>query len=228
MFALPTATAFHAATGPPPSTVAAPDSFPHSRHEKLACLVCHQTGDGHGLLTFERPRGCAICHHQAPSTARCGSCHEKEEYASPKRLTATVTVPGHQPKPRPVEFLHSIHAKKVCVECHSTPVSLAPSPAKAACRDCHEDHHAAGRACSTCHSATQPKAAHKNLESSHQRCDACHTATTVAELTPTRTFCSTCHLEKLRDHFPQKECTVCHFLSEPEAYRQKLMTRARE
>ena len=228
MFALPTATAFHAATGPPPSASAAPDSFSHSRHEKLACLVCHQTGDGHGLLTFERPRGCAICHHQAPSTSRCASCHQKEEYASPLRLTATVAVPGHQPKPRPVEFLHSIHAKKACVECHTTRVSLAPSPAKAACRDCHEDHHAVGRACSSCHAVTQPKTAHKNLEASHQRCDACHTATTVARLTPTRSFCSTCHVEKSRDHFPQKECTVCHFLSEPEAYRPNLMTRARE
>jgi hypothetical protein len=225
-FAAPVPEISYLGVGPPPAPPAAPDSFPHSRHEKIACLVCHQTGSGHGILTFERPRGCAICHHQAPAQARCTRCHSDREYGTPKQLTATVTVPGHEPKPRPVEFLHTIHAKKVCVDCHSTPVTLLPPASKATCRDCHEDHHAAGRNCSSCHSITQPKAAHKNVEASHQRCDACHTATTVARLTPTRSFCSTCHTEKATSHNPQKECTVCHFLADPATYKPKLMTRA--
>jgi hypothetical protein len=212
----------------PPADAAAPDSFPHSRHEKLACLVCHTTGDAHGGLTFEPPRGCQICHHQAPARARCASCHRASEYAAPKLVTATVAVPGHHPKPRPVEFLHTLHSKKTCVECHTTPVTLAPGPAKAACRECHEDHHAAGRSCSLCHAVAQPKAAHRTLEAAHQRCDACHTATTVARLTPTRSLCSTCHTEKAKNHYDAKECTVCHFLADPAAYRSRLVTQARE
>lgn len=227
-FEAPPPRGIYLGAGPPAGAPAEPDSFPHSRHEKLACLVCHATGDAHGRLTFERPRGCAICHHQAPASARCASCHRTAEYAAPKHMTAVVTVAGHDPKPRTVDFLHTVHAKKTCLECHTTPVTLAPSPAKAECRDCHENHHAAGRSCSTCHTLAQPGAAHRTLEAAHQRCDACHTATTVASLTPTRSFCSTCHATKAKGHYDARECTVCHFLADPAAYRSKLVTRSRE
>ena len=169
-FAAPVPEVSYLGVGPPPAPPAAPDSFPHSRHEKIACLVCHQTGSGHGILTFERPRGCAICHHQAPARARCTSCHTTSEYTAPRQLTATVTVPGHEPKPRPVEFLHTIHAKKVCVDCHSTPVTLSPPPGKASCRDCHDDHHAAGRSCSTCHASRRGAAASSHAPWSSRAC----------------------------------------------------------
>jgi nitrate/TMAO reductase-like tetraheme cytochrome c subunit len=216
--------------GPEPSgghverpPAAAADTFSHARHARLACLVCHATGTGHGRLTFERPRGCAICHHQSPATARCASCHRESEYAA-QRETLTVTVPGHPPVARPVDFLHAAHETPTCVTCHTTPVTLAPPPAKAQCRDCHTDHHAVDRTCSACHIIAEPKAAHTTLEVAHQRCDACHTGTTVARLTPTRSFCSTCHAAKEKDHYDQRECTVCHFLAEPATYRAKIMT----
>jgi hypothetical protein len=199
------------------------DSFPHARHGRLACLTCHVTGTGRGRLTFERPRGCAICHHQAPTSAGCASCHRTEQYAAPQRATMTVTVPGHQPNPRPVDFLHSLHTTHTCVECHTTPVTLALAPAKAQCKDCHGEHHAAGGNCVTCHAIAAPGAAH-TLEAAHQRCDACHTATTIAQLTPTRSFCSTCHAAKAKDHYDRQQCTVCHFLAEPGVYRSTLIT----
>jgi len=221
-------TGLHLGLDPPAVPPAAPDSFPHSRHEKLACLVCHQTGIGQGRFTFERPRGCAICHHQAPSQSRCASCHRTGGYAAPISATATVTVPGHAPRGRTVEFRHATHSSRTCFECHTTRVTMAPSAAKAECRDCHEDHHAVGRNCSTCHSSVQPALAHKTLETSHQRCDACHTATTIARLTPTRNFCSTCHVDKAKNHYDIKECTTCHFLAEPSAYRSMLSTRPQE
>jgi len=203
---------------PPPVKA---DTFSHKRHAKLACLSCHQTS-GQSRLTFQPPRGCDICHHQAPATARCASCHTTNELAAPRKVTMTVAVAGHPPAPRPVDFVHSRHAMRKCVDCHTTPVTLAPSPPIAQCKDCHSDHHAAGRACSACHSVTDPKAAHTTLEVAHQRCDACHTPATVAELTPTRTFCSTCHAAKATNHYDQKECSTCHFLAEPGAYRAKL------
>jgi len=206
---------------PPPAKA---DSFPHARHAKLACLECHETGAGHGRLTFQPPRGCAICHHQAPTSARCASCHQKGEYAAAKHTTVTVSVPGHEPNPRPVDFLHALHTTRTCVECHTTPVTLALSPVKAQCKDCHSEHHAIGRNCSACHTIAEPKVAHRTLETAHQRCDACHTATTIAGLTPTRSFCSTCHAAKSKGHYEQKECSVCHFLADPAAYRARLIT----
>jgi nitrate/TMAO reductase-like tetraheme cytochrome c subunit len=200
------------------------DSFPHARHAKLACLVCHTTGTGVGLLTFKPPRGCAICHHQAPTPGGCATCHKTNEYMAVKHTTMSVTVPGHDTKPRPVDFFHAVHKKRTCLECHTTPVTLALSAAQAQCKDCHTDHHAVGRNCSACHTIAEPKLAHRTLEAAHQRCDACHTATTIAELTPTRSFCSTCHAAKAKGHYEQKECSVCHFLAEPGVYRSRLIT----
>jgi len=215
----------HGLTRAPP---AAADSFPHARHAaKLACLTCHQTGPGHGRLTFEPPRGCAICHHQAPAQAQCASCHQTEKYATPKNVTVTVKVAGREPHARPVDFLHARHVSRACVECHTTPVTLAPSPDAVQCKDCHGDHHTTGRDCSVCHANADPKSAHKTPETAHQRCDACHTSTTIARLTPTRSLCITCHVEKATKHHEEKECTICHFLAEPAAYRSKLTTSSR-
>jgi hypothetical protein len=202
----------------------AADSFPHARHAKLACIECHETGPGHGRLTFEPPRGCAICHHQAANQGRCATCHHEEKYGAPKHMTVTITVPGHQPKPRPVDFLHARHSSRPCLECHTTPVTLAPAPDKAQCKDCHTEHHALGRNCSACHSLADPKVEHKTLEGAHQRCDACHTATSIAKLTPTRNLCSVCHTAKKMNHYDERECSTCHFLAAPAVYRSKLIT----
>jgi hypothetical protein len=136
----------------------------------------------------------------------------------------TVKVPGHEPSPRPVDFFHAVHKERACLACHNTPVTRAVSPTQAQCKDCHSDHHAVGRDCSSCHTIAEPKLAHRTLEAAHQRCDACHTATTIAELTPTRSFCSTCHTAKAKAHYEQKECSVCHFLAEPGVYRSKLLS----
>ena len=209
---------------PPP---VAADTFSHARHAKLACLVCHQTGTGLGRLTFERPRGCNICHHQASAKARCAACHQPEEVAAPIETTVAVTVPGRQPATRPVNFLHSSHTSQTCATCHTMPVTLAPSPQVAQCKDCHTDHHAADRTCSACHTLADAKSGHPTPEAAHQRCDACHTATTVARLTPTRTFCATCHAPQATNHYDQKQCSTCHFLAEPGVYRSKLTATTR-
>lgn len=208
---------------PPP---VAADTFSHARHARLACLVCHRPGDPRTRLTFERPRGCQICHHQAPASSRCASCHQPQEVAPPKPVTVAVTVAGRQPKPRPVDFLHERHAAKTCVQCHTVPVTLAAAPGVAECEDCHSDHHAEGRACTACHANADPKTSH-TLASAHQRCDACHAQNTVALLVPTRTFCATCHVPQATKHYDEKQCTTCHFLAEPGAYRAKLTTAPR-
>ena len=200
------------------------DSFPHSRHVSMACIVCHRTGSGQGRLTFEAPRGCDICHHQAPQQSRCERCHQTEEYGVPQPQTVTITVADRPPRPRSVDFVHERHAARPCLECHTTPVTLAPAPEKAQCTDCHAEHHAADRSCSTCHPIAEPRAAHPTLEIAHQRCDACHTRTTIEQLTPTRSFCSTCHEPARTEHYEPRECSVCHLLAQPEAYRARLLT----
>ena len=77
--------------------------------------------------------------------------------AAPRQASMTVTVPGHPAKPRPVDFVHARHTMKKCVDCHTTPVTLAPAPAIAQCKDCHSDHHAEGRTCSSCHALGRPE-----------------------------------------------------------------------
>ena len=199
------------------------DTFSHARHANLACLVCHVTAAGRGRLTFEPPRGCAICHHQAPAASECASCHQTEEVAAPQSATLTISVAGAQPRPRTVEFLHGEHTEFRCVECHTAPVTLEVAPARAQCVECHTDHHETDRTCSSCHAMADPGAGHPTLESAHQRCAACHTATTIAQLTPTREFCGTCHTAQVVDHYDQRQCTTCHFLAEPAEYRGHLL-----
>lgn len=201
------------------------DSFPHARHQRLACITCHTTGSRHGRLTFERPRGCQICHHQRPQEADCVTCHKPEARRQPLPLTIAIAIRDSTPRSRPVQFAHPVHAPLQCVRCHSEPVSLSPGAAARGCRGCHEDHHTAGRACATCHAGAQLQAAHaRNVADSHRACDACHTAATVALLTPDRSFCVTCH-QPQRDHYVKGQCTTCHFLKPPAEYRIRLLRR---
>ena len=224
------APALHGATFQPSEpvarqvSVAVADTFPHARHTSLACIVCHETGAGGGRLTFEVPRGCDICHHQAPRQARCESCHQTEEYGRPLPATVTVTVAGHPPAPRNVDFLHARHGARSCIECHTTPVTLAVTPPKAQCTDCHAEHHVVGPSCASCHSLENPGRSHPTPEIAHLRCDACHERSTIEQLMPAREFCSTCHTAQRADHYAARECTACHFLAEPARFRSHLIT----
>lgn len=206
-------------------TPPAADSFPHARHTRLSCIECHTTRDGHGGLTFETPRGCDICHHQAPAASKCAACHSSGEMARALHATLTVAVPRQPPRPREVPFAHQAHARYQCLECHSTPVTMAPAAETASCRNCHENHHESARDCAACHTGYDIRAKHApEVEASHQRCDACHAARTVRLLEPTRSFCGTCHERQRTGHHPEKECSVCHLLSEPAEWKRRLTT----
>jgi hypothetical protein len=200
------------------------DSFEHGKHEELTCITCHTTSEGHGDLTFEPPRGCQICHHQAPARTDCADCHPSGD-ALPG-FTADVTVhpvPDSEPVHRTGDFAHEKHGDLACVECHRTPVTLSPPAEVATCASCHENHHEAGITCTGCH-AVDPatEAAHAPPETAHEACAACHTTETIAALEPDRPFCLTCHQTEV-DHEPAGLCATCHMLESPEEYRPRLI-----
>jgi hypothetical protein len=201
--------------------VVPPDTFPHDRHSKLACITCHASSREHARLTFAPPRGCQICHHQAPATSDCATCHAAGELAASHPATVHVAVGDRPAKDRSVAFAHATHASLRCVTCHTTAVTLAPDAPVAACSSCHEDHHAAARDCATCHAGADPHATHQPPVEPHVACDACHREATVLRLVPDRPLCLTCH-EPQRKHYADRECTVCHFQSSPDAYRAHL------
>lgn len=197
------------------------DTFSHDRHKQLPCLTCHATRTGHGRLTFAAPRGCQLCHHDAAATSTCATCHQPDERTAARTVSIGVTVGDHAPRQRPVSFEHEKHGELRCVECHSTPVTLAAAPAARACASCHTAHHRPAGRCTACHGPAEPRAAHATLPDAHVACDACHTEAVVGMLTPDRALCLTCHAEQA-DHQPGGECSTCHLLATPETFRPYL------
>ena len=204
--------------GKPPMIAA--DTFEHGRHRALACLTCHPAR-GSARLTFEAPRGCQICHHQAPAQSRCATCHADTELTQPHAEQLTVSVRNQAPRQRAVGFRHDAHPRLTCTDCHTAPVSLAAADTVTTCAACHDDHHAAGRSCIGCHTERATDPPHAPPAEAHAACDACHQVATVALLVPDRALCLNCH-DAQREHLPGQECTTCHFLQEPAAYRRHL------
>jgi hypothetical protein len=198
-------------------TPAVSDTFSHDRHRALACITCHVTTDPKRRLTFTPPRGCQACHHASPVKAACGTCHGADELPDALALPVRVSVAGHTPRSRDVSFSHAAHESQRCVSCHTTPVTLEANE-PAACASCH---HAEGRACTACHAAAEPRAAHAGLSDAHVACASCHEDAVVTRLLPERPFCLTCHPQQ-GDHFPSRQCTICHFLSEPADFQRHL------
>ncbi len=200
------------------------DTFSHDRHRDLSCLTCHTMATGHGRLTFEAPRGCQICHHQAPETSDCSVCHAAQTLEPPRSVRVRVAVAEEPPRERPVDYAHTAHAGLRCVDCHTAPVTLRPPDAVKQCTDCHGDHHTAARTCATCHLTEAIRSAHERPADAHVKCDACHNPETVALLFPDRSFCSTCHQEQAADHYVERECATCHMLATPEEHRRRLVS----
>lgn len=202
-----------------------PDSFAHSRHKQLACLTCHRTESRHGTLTFERPRGCQICHHQAPAGSKCATCHEPDRLAGELPLTIDIRAAGQGEHQRSVGFRHPVHDSLPCVSCHTQPVTLAPSDSAVTCRGCHIAHHADGQSCAACHRTPEILSVHARADRSHLACDDCHVTATITPLNPGRSFCLACH-ENGVDHYRDRECSSCHLGATPAEYRPRLLRTA--
>jgi len=203
------------------------DTFSHERHRRLACITCHSTTSRRSDLTFKPPRGCQICHHQRPARSDCANCHSDAQLSLPRPVSVAVSVPDHPSRSRAVEFEHPEHSRVKCVQCHTAPVSLATDPKVEGCVSCHQDHHQADRDCASCHQNPAISSAHASPVAAHSGCNQCHASETISALVPTRSFCLTCHARSV-DHYPAKQCTACHFLESPEAYRRHLKETGRE
>ena len=197
------------------------DSFSHPTHKKLACLTCHTNSEGEGL-TFQAPRGCQICHHQAPEKSDCVSCHEQEELSGSTAVTFSVAAASKPARERSIGFAHTAHDSVSCTACHGQRVTLAVVDSALSCKGCHAQHHEVDRDCAACHRTAQIAAAHARPVRTHVACDACHTTARIAGLTPTRSFCLACH-EPSTDHYPDRQCSTCHLQAHPEEYQGRLL-----
>ncbi len=198
------------------------DSFEHARHKDLSCITCHTTSNPTSTLNFAAPRGCQICHHTATAKRDCAVCHTPAEQG-PETVRVTVTVPEHAPRPREVSFEHAKHTEVACKECHATPVTLAPEAPVKGCISCHDQHHTEAKDCAACHAGGDIDTPHAPPAVAHEGCDACHTPARIAQLTPSRPFCLTCHQPQRADHYPTKECTPCHLDATPAEWRSRLV-----
>jgi hypothetical protein len=125
-----------------------------------------------------------------------------------------------------VGFEHEAHDEKKCLDCHTTQVSLEPADSISTCAGCHADHHEAERNCATCHRTEAITKPHEDVAVAHTACDACHTASRIAALEPSRSFCLACH-DPEQDHYKEKECTQCHFLTSPADLKPRLVSAKR-
>jgi hypothetical protein len=199
------------------------DTFPHPRHKKLACLTCHLSRTG-AKLTFEPPRGCQICHHENPAKSDCGKCHEQGSLPEIVAVPVSIAAARKPPRERTVAFRHEVHDTLACTACHGTAVTMAPVDSAATCQGCHDKHHEAARHCAECHQTASITQTHAKPARVHVACDACHATAAIAPLVPTRTFCLACH-DSAVDHYPPKQCSLCHLRAPPEDYRPRLLKR---
>jgi hypothetical protein len=213
----------------PPSGAPSPSGVPsrpfsHKNHKKLTCIKCHDLKSQQSHLSFKAPRGCLLCHHEAPEQSDCATCHASARMDSlqfSETIHVQTTVLKAPERSRDVAFSHAPHSDVKCLECHTTTAAtLAPSAKAAACQGCHDQHHDAGRDCAVCHRAETSWEAH--TRESHVGCAACHQETTISRLSPDRKFCLGCHDPRV-DHNTATECTLCHLLATPGAFRPLLM-----
>ena len=211
--------------------------FDHGAHVvrgDAACSKCHSTADyftpdtrdstkdvvdrrhGKTLVTMA---SCENCHHAPANLASCASCH-----AADARLGRAIAVtlplaltPRRARGSRTVAFEHRVHGAVDCAACHASRPEVRNV---ASCSTCHQSHHEQASQCSSCHgSATH--GAHKAAD--HLNCTGCHARATIALLTPNRTFCATCHADRV-NHKPGRECSSCHMQSTPAELKRRILS----
>jgi hypothetical protein len=130
----------------------------HPAHRALPCARCHATAAASRTsreLLVPSEATCNPCHaaqtaREAPSAARCGTCHVGYGEDGPAVVPASSF-----PAPR-LRFSHAAHRTERCESCHEgvRDVHLSTRdqlPTMSSCLRCHDGTTAAPRACATCH-----------------------------------------------------------------------------
>lgn len=195
-----------------PQTAVGPDtvSFSHATHRAVACAACHSSsGPTHGSVTLRSVRDCQQCHHETTvnklgnGPAACLQCHKSSTLPERPQVVEMRTSPSVT-HTRTLPFGHATHTTVACVNCHTTPVTLA---AAAQCSGCHVNHHEPTRECRTCHDGY---AAHRGQQV-HLGCagSGCHSDRAVLALSSARNVCLACHADQVQ-HKPGRDCGTCH------------------
>ena len=192
--------------------------FRHEDHPSVTCAACHGVGAGHATVTLANRADCRGCHHSPPVDNDCKACHDVDEVrATAFVVTRTLNIRiGSVDRPaRTIPFEHANHWQTDCHACHTgTDLTTAQG---ADCSGCHLEHHEPTAACRTCHEGPAPGAHDANA---HLRCGGagCHTQVPpgIVPAPRTREVCLVCHRDR-SEHQPQKTCSACHRLPEPEA-----------
>ncbi len=175
--------------------------FDHSAHEDVDCVTCHRGMDGAEALTDVR----------FPVMDTCLECHDGDE-APAGCPTCHETLRRDRRPPTHDGLWARRHGRRpdlsprTCSYCH---------PGRDPCRTCHQERKPRS------HTLGWKTRSH-GLEARHDRdaCRACHSAS----------FCSDCHQEAPRSHFPRNgwlasghriqgaasadSCRVCHTATE--------------
>ena len=195
--------------------VQVPPDFTHADHETVDCETCHTGSDGHGSLSVTTVQDCRVCHHRAPLSRSCASCHQGSDVpdASFRTVRAVRFSVGTQDPNRTLSFPHPAHSGIDCARCHTQGLALA-APADLDCASCHQDHHTPQSDCASCHQVA-PVSAHPPSEA-HVTCSgaACHQRVPFQTVPRTRAFCLGCH-QDMREHEAPRACAECHTLPAP-------------
>jgi nitrate/TMAO reductase-like tetraheme cytochrome c subunit len=192
-----------------------PDSvFRHAQHRDVDCMSCHAMEPSHGAVTVTSTMDCRQCHHTAPESQSCASCHqdsgvEGQTFFHTASLTLSVT-DGEEVRDLPFE--HAPHADLDCAECHTDGLMLGATALD--CSSCHEEHHAQGVSCMDCHTPTRQD---KHEVEAHVGCGGagCHEDVPFEGVPRDRNFCLVCHQNEV-DHRPEEpRCVECHALPAP-------------
>jgi hypothetical protein len=180
-------------------------TFRHAVHRGVTCGECHALEDRHRSRRTWTARDCAACHHGNATPAGCTSCHERADFAAPRRTTTTMSLSvWESSRTRELTFDHDRHREVGCLDCHLGGMGRAPET----CANCHTHHHRPEAECAQCHLA--PDAAVHDL-ASHASCGACHSAEATARPMLSRPSCLVCH-ESQREHRPDRSCAACHIM----------------
>jgi hypothetical protein len=123
----------------PKAPVSQPIAFPHAKHQKVGCTVCHSGATAGAHAGIPEPAFCVRCHATAP--AGTGQAWDRAVAAKSFGWVRLERLPDH------VMFSHRRHVtlgRLACESCHGemktrvVPMTVAPRRLEmTTCLDCH-------------------------------------------------------------------------------------------